>query len=61
MSDKELVMDMIKRLPEDADLKRIRQEIEFLAAVRQGEQEADRGDVIPHDRVKEEFRSWITK
>ncbi|OHE79048.1 MAG: hypothetical protein A2107_14315 [Verrucomicrobia bacterium GWF2_62_7] len=61
MSDKELVMDLLKRLPDDADLKQIRGEIEFLAAIRKGEEEADRGEVIPHEQVKEDFRSWTTK
>jgi predicted transcriptional regulator len=61
MSDKELVLDLVKRLPDDADLKQIQEEIEFLAAIRQGEEEADRGEVIPHDRIKEDFRSWTSK
>jgi predicted transcriptional regulator len=33
--------------------------IEFLAAIREGEEQADRGDVIPHEQVKKEFASWI--
>ena len=61
MSDKEMVLDLLKRLPDDADLKRIQDEIEFLAAIRHGEEEADRGEVVPHEQVKEDFRSWTTK
>jgi hypothetical protein len=61
MSDKELVVDLLKRLPADAKLRDIGREIEFLAAIREGEEQADRGEVVLHDQVKKEFTSWITK
>lgn len=61
MSDKELVVDLLKRLPADAKLREIGREIEFLAAIREGEEQADRGEVVLHDQVKREFSSWITK
>jgi predicted transcriptional regulator len=61
MSDKQLVMDLLKKLPDDAKLKDIGREIEFLAAIREGEEQADRGEVVPHEQVKREFASWISK
>ena len=61
MSDKELVQDLLKRLPADAKLADIGREIEFLAAVREGEEQANRGEVVPHEQVRREFTSWITK
>jgi hypothetical protein len=61
MSDKEMVVDLLKRLPADAKLRDIGREIEFLAAIREGEEQADRGEVVLHDQVKREFSSWITK
>jgi hypothetical protein len=61
MSDKELVMDLLKKLPDDAKLKDIGAEIEFLAAIQEGEQQANRGEVIPHEQVKREFATWISK
>lgn len=61
MSDKQLVMDLLNRLPADAKLQDIHREIEFLAAIREGEEQADQGKVIPHDQVKGEFASWISK
>ena len=61
MSDKQLVMDLLNRLPADAKLQDIHREIEFLAAIREGEEQADQGKVIPHDEVKREFASWISK
>ena len=61
MSDKELVMDLLKKLPADAKLTEISREIEFLAALREGEDQADRGEVVSHDQIKKEFKSWISK
>ena len=61
MSDKQLVVELLNRLPADAKLQDIGREIEFLAAIREGEEQADRGEVVPHEQVKGEFASWISK
>ena len=61
MSDKQLVVELLNRLPEDAKLADIGAEIEFLAAIREGEEQADRGEVVPHEQVKREFATWISK
>jgi hypothetical protein len=41
-------------LPTDAKLRDIGREIEFLAAIREGEEQADRGEVVLRDQVKKE-------
>jgi predicted transcriptional regulator len=61
MSDKQLVVELLNRLPADAKLRDIGKEIEFLAAIREGEEQADRVEVVPHEQVKKEFASWISK
>ena len=61
MSDKQLVIELLNRLPADANLRDISREVEFLAALREGEEQSDRGEVVPHEQVKKEFASWITK
>jgi predicted transcriptional regulator len=61
MSDKQLVVELLKRLPADVKLRAIGKEIEFLAAIREGEEQADRGEVIAHEEVKRAFSSWISK
>ena len=61
MSDKQLVVELLNRLPADAKLRDIGKEIEFLAALSEGEEQADRGEVVPHEQVKKEFASWISK
>ncbi len=61
MSDKQLVLDSIERLPNDASLDAIAERVEFLAAVRKGIDQIDRGQTIPHDEVKRQLASWLAK
>jgi hypothetical protein len=60
MCAKELALEVIKRLPEDATMHDLTGEL-YAAAVRQGLDELDRGDGIAHDEVKRQFESWFTK
>ena len=61
MSNKEIVIDLLGRLPEQASLHEIAREIEFVAAVRQGFEELDRGEGIPIEQIERELPSWIIK
>lgn len=61
MSDKQLVLDSIERLPDDASLDVIAERVEFLAAVRKGLDQIERGQTIPHDEVKRQLASWLSK
>jgi len=45
MSNKQIVEDLLQRMPDGASLHDIAQEIEFIAAVRQGLEELDRRGV----------------
>jgi predicted transcriptional regulator len=61
MSNKELVFETLRKLPEDVTLDEISEEIATLAAIRRGEEAADAGQVVPHDEVKKRFDSWTSK
>jgi predicted transcriptional regulator len=61
MSMKEIVQDLLQKLPENASLHDIAQEIEFVAAVRQGLAEIDRGERIPLEEIERELPSWVIK
>jgi predicted transcriptional regulator len=50
MSDKELVIEALRQLPEDVTLEAISEEIAILAAIRRGEEAADAGRVVVHVR-----------
>lgn len=61
MSDKEAALEAIRRLPNEVSFREIRQEIEFLAAVREGEEQADRGKLVPLEQLEKNLQSWVSK
>ena len=60
MSTKELALDVITRLPDQATMHDLTEEL-YVAAVREGLAELDRGEGIPHDEVKRQFASWVAE
>lgn len=61
MSTKEIVQDLLRRLPENVSLHDIAQEIEFVAAIRQGIAELDRGEFIPIEQIETELHAWVIR
>ena len=61
MSTKQIVEDLLQKLPEDVTLHQVAQEIEFVAAVRQGLTEIDGGQRIPIGEIERESPSWVIK
>jgi len=61
MTTKEIALKTIEQLPEDASWEDIQERINFVAGVRKGLRELDKGQGISHDKVKEEFAEWLTK
>ena len=61
MDNKQIVADLLQRIPEGASLHDIAREIEFIAAVRQGLDELNRGERISIDEVERELPSWIIR
>ena len=60
MSDREIAIDLILKLPEDASLLDIAREIEFVAQVRHGFEQIERGEGVPAQKVRAMIPSWIT-
>ena len=61
MSNKEVVTHLLTRLPEDVSLEQIAREIEFIAGVREGLDELDRGEGVGVAEVEKMIASWATK
>ncbi len=61
MSDKQIVADLIERLPTNVSLLDIAREIEFIAGVREGLAQLDRGEGVPLEEVEQLLPSWISK
>ena len=60
MSAKELALDVIKQLPDQATMHDLTEEL-YAAAVREGLDEMDRGEGVSHEQVKQQFDSWFAK
>ena len=59
MANKELVLDLLQRLPDDVSLYEIARRLEFIAAVQQGLEEFDENkDSISIEQVERELTSW---
>lgn len=61
MTDKELVIDAVSKLPEATSIEAIQEEVEIIAAIRRGEIAADEGRVTAHEEVKKLVASWASK
>jgi len=60
VTDKQAVMDALQRLPENASLDEITQELHLMASVRRGRADVAAGRVKPHQEVKEMLASWAS-
>ena len=60
MTEKEIVLETIRVLPDNCSLAEIAERIEFMAAVQKGLDQVDKGEGIPHDEVKKQLASWLT-
>jgi predicted transcriptional regulator len=60
MTTKEIAIKSIQELPEEATWDDIQERINFVAGVRKGLHELDEGRGIPHERIREEFREWLS-
>ena len=60
MTEKELVLETIRALPDNCSFEEMAERIEFMAAVQKGLDQLDRGEGIPHEEVKKQLASWLT-
>ena len=61
MSNRELVIDLIQKLPENTPLQDIAREIEFIAGVRAAREEAARGEGVSPEQAKQLIDSWVSE
>ena len=57
---KEVIIKMIKQMPDDATVDDIMAELYFRQKVEAGLKELDEGKGVPHDRVKERLKKWLS-
>jgi predicted transcriptional regulator len=60
MTDKQAVMDALQRLPEDASLEEISEELRIMASIRRGRADIAAGRTKTHEEAERFFESWAT-
>ena len=60
-SAKQLVLDVLKALPDDCSVEDDQYELYLRQKVAQAEQAAAAGEILPHDEVAREAREWLRK
>ena len=58
-SAKQETFATLEKLPDDASMEDILQELLFKAKVLRGITQAKHGEVIPHSQVKRELEQWL--
>ena len=58
-SDKQLALEAIGRLPDDATLDVIAARLDFLAEVYKGLNQIKNGETVTHEEVKRQFKAWF--
>lgn len=61
MKDKLVAIQTINKLPEDASMEEIAEELQILAAIRKGKADIKAGRVKSHAQVEKMFEGWISK
>ena len=56
-----MVLEAVHRLPEEASFHDIAEEVAFLAALREGEEDIKQGRIISNEEMKRRLDSWLTK
>jgi hypothetical protein len=61
MSDRELVANLLAKLPEDASLDDIARAIEFVAGIRRAREQVRRGEVVSIEEVRRRMGTWVAQ
>jgi len=59
MTEKEKVLEALKSMPDDGSIADAMERLLFLAKIEKGILQADAGQTIPHERVKERMEKWL--
>ena len=61
MSTKELVIEKVREMPEEASFAEILEELAILAAIQEGKDDIQAGRFVSHEEMKKQVASWTAK
>lgn len=59
MTTKELVLEAVRNLPEDAAIEDAMEKLLVIAKIERGIEQADNGQTVSHDEVKQRVSKWL--
>jgi len=59
MTTKEKMLEALNSLPEDAEIEDAMEKLFFLAKIDNGLEQADAGQTIPHEEIKQRLSKWL--
>ena len=59
MTTKQKVIRAVQNLPDDASFQDAMERLLFLAKIERGLQQADSGQTIAHEKVKQRMKKWL--
>lgn len=57
---KEVARAILDRLPDDCTIEDVQCELFILGRIRRGLESIERGEVTPHEEVKQRMQKWLT-
>ena len=61
MSNSELVIDLVAKLPEDASMEDIMEKIAFVAGVKEAIAESENGEGVTIEEARQLIKAWASK
>jgi len=61
MTAKAHVLELVKKLPDEASYTEIAREVELVAGIREAQEQVARGEVLTAEEVLKELPTWIGK
>ena len=61
MSNREMVIELRSKLPEDTPLEQIAREIELLAGINAAREQARRGEGLPAEEARKLVKTWASR
>jgi hypothetical protein len=61
MSDRQRILDLVSKMPEDATMEQILEKVEFVAGVEKAREQARRGQGIPAEQARALIDKWVSQ
>jgi hypothetical protein len=61
MSDRQRILDLVSKMPEDATMEEIVEKVEFVVGVEKAREQARRGQGVPAEEARALIDKWLSQ